>query len=171
MGSKEYFLAWMGGGTVTGGDAAEGMAGRGLDTQDQAAGTQGSRGTTQGSRGWTPKARQQGLNYGPEHSRRPSSSILHKTDAWVLKAPALLSPKPTPESAKGWADTSLRQQAAACGAMDITAQPWVCRTPSTLCSTPSASLHNHGCRGRDSAKGPVRGHGVRRSLKPRPVGG
>ena len=34
-----------------------------------------------------------------------------------MKEPTL---KPTPKMQKGWADTSLRQQAAACGVKDIT---------------------------------------------------
>ena len=78
---------------MAGVDARDGMAGKGLDTQGEAAGTQGSR-------GWTPKARRQGLTHGPEHSRRASGSILHKTKALGIKAPTLMPMRPTPKMHK-----------------------------------------------------------------------
>ena len=78
--------------------------------------------------GWTAKARRQGSNYGPYTAGGHRAPFLYQINSWVRKAPTLLSMKPnTKKKAKGWADTSSRQQAAVCSVKDIAAHAWVLR--------------------------------------------
>ena len=108
---------------MTGVDARDGMAGKAACKLL----------TTTTTRGWTSKARRQGSNYGPEHRRRPYSSLLHRTKTWGKKAPTLMPVKATPKNDN-----------------DGLTRPFRSKPEHTV---PRTSSYKHGCRGRDSGNG------------------